>query len=139
MFKLDDNCNNVIGLLEDLKLVVKKIKCVVIDFDELLVVCYDVKEKVGVFNLLDIFFVVIGQSIFELEKQFEGKMYGYLKGEVVEVVFGMLFELQECYYCFCNDEVFLQKVMKDGVEKVSVCVVEMLKVVYEVIGFVVKL
>lgn len=42
MFKFDDNCNNVIGLLEDLKLVVKKIKCVVIDFDELLVVCYDV-------------------------------------------------------------------------------------------------
>lgn len=107
MFKFDDNCNNVIGLLEDLKLVVKKIKCVVIDFDELLVVCYDVQNKVGVFNLLDIFLVVMGQSILELEKQFEGKMYGYLKGEVVDVVFGMLIELQECYYCFCNDEVFL--------------------------------
>lgn len=37
----------------------------------------------GVFNLLDILFVVIGKIIVELEIEFEGKMYGYLKIEVV--------------------------------------------------------
>lgn len=41
MLKLDDNCNNVIIFLEDLKLVEKKIKCVMIDGDELFVVKYD--------------------------------------------------------------------------------------------------
>lgn len=107
MFKFDDNRNNVIGLLEDSKSVVKKIKRAVIDFDESSVVRYDVQNKAGVFNLLDIFLAVTGQSILELEKQFEGKMYGYLKGEVVDVVFGMLIELQERYYRFRNDEVFL--------------------------------
>lgn len=34
MFKFDNNLNNFIGLLEDFKKLVKKIKCVVIDFDE---------------------------------------------------------------------------------------------------------
>ncbi|EIJ7497329.1 tryptophan--tRNA ligase, partial [Escherichia coli] len=99
---------------------------------------YDVKEKAGVSNLLDILSAVTGQSIPELEKQFEGKMYGHLKGEVAEAVSGMLSELQERYHRFRNDEAFLQKVMKDGAEKASARAAETLKAVYEAIGFVAK-
>ena len=54
MSKSDDNRNNVIGLLEDPKSVVKKIKRAVTDSDEPPVVRYDLKEKAGVSNLLDI-------------------------------------------------------------------------------------
>ena len=50
-----------------------------------------------------------GQSIPELEKHFEGKMYGHLKGEVADAVSGMLTELQERYHRYRNDEAFLQK------------------------------
>ncbi|EBP9100609.1 tryptophanyl-tRNA synthetase [Salmonella enterica] len=96
------------------------------------------KEKAGVSNLLDILSAVTGQSIPELEKQFEGKMYGHLKGEVAEAVSGMLSELQERYHRFRNDEAFLQKVMKDGAEKASARAAETLKAVYEAIGFVAK-
>ena len=74
----------------------------------------------------------------ELEKQFEGKMYGHLKGEVADAVSGMLTELQERYHRFRNDEAFLQQVMKDGAEKASAHASRTLKAVYEAIGFVAK-
>ena len=138
MSKSDDNRNNVIGLLEDPKSVVKKIKRAVTDSDEPPVVRYDVQNKAGVSNLLDILSAVTGQSIPELEKQFEGKMYGHLKGEVADAVSGMLTELQERYHRFRNDEAFLQQVMKDGAEKASVHASRTLKAVYEAIGFVAK-
>ena len=138
MSKSDDNRNNVIGLLEDPKSVVKKLKRAVTDSDEPPVVRYDVQNKAGVSNLLDILSGVTGQSIPELEQHFEGKMYGHLKGEVADAVSGMLTELQERYHRYRNDEAFLQKVMKDGAEKASARASQTLKAVYEAIGFVGK-
>lgn len=137
MSKSDDNRNNVIGLLEDPKSVVKKIKRAVTDSDEPPVVRYDLK-KAGVSNLLDILSAVTGKTIPELEQHFEGKMYGHLKGEVAEAVSGMLIDLQERYHRFRNDEAFLNQVMKDGAEKASARASQTLKAVYEAIGFVAK-
>ena len=79
MSKSDDNRNNVVTLLEDPKSVAKKIKRAVTDSDEPPVVRYDVKNKAGVSNLLDILSAVTDKSVAELEKEFEGKMYGHLK------------------------------------------------------------
>ncbi|TNV20368.1 tryptophan--tRNA ligase [Buttiauxella sp. B2] len=136
MSKSDDNRNNVIGLLEDPKAVVKKIKRAVTDSDEPPVVRYDTANKAGVSNMLDILAGVTGKSIPELEQQFEGKMYGHLKGDVADAVSGMLTELQERFHRFRNDEAYLQQVMKDGSEKARVHASATLKKVYEVIGFV---
>ncbi|MDI9278796.1 tryptophan--tRNA ligase [Pantoea sp. EABMAA-21] len=136
MSKSDDNRNNVIGLLEDTKAVVKKIKRAVTDSAEPPVVRYDVKEKAGVSNLLDILSGVTGKSIPQLEQEFEGKMYGHLKGEVAEAVSGMLTELQERYHRFRNDEAFLNQVMRDGATKARAQAQETLKKVYEAVGFV---
>ena len=108
MSKSDDNRNNVIGLLEDPKSVVKKIKRAVTDSDEPPVVRYDLKKKAGVSNLLDILSAVDRKTIPELEQHFEGKMYGHLKGEVADAVSGMLIDLQERYHRYRNDEAFLQ-------------------------------
>ncbi|KAJ9431505.1 MULTISPECIES: tryptophan--tRNA ligase [Enterobacterales] len=136
MSKSDDNRNNVIGLLEDTKAVVKKIKRAVTDSAEPPVVRYDVKEKAGVSNLLDILSGVTGKSIAQLEQEFEGKMYGHLKGEVAEAVSGMLTELQERYHRFRNDEELLNQVMRDGAAKARAHAQETLKKVYEAVGFV---
>ena len=136
MSKSDDNRNNVIGLLEDTKAVVKQIKRAVTDSAEPPVVRYDVKEKAGVSNLLDILSGVTGKSIPQLEQEFEGKMYGHLKGEVAEAVSGMLTELQERYHRFRNDEAFLNQVMRDGATKARAQAQETLKKVYEAVGFV---
>ncbi|MBV4368326.1 tryptophan--tRNA ligase [Erwinia sp. BNK-24-b] len=136
MSKSDDNRNNVIGLLEDPKSVVKKIKRAMTDGDEPPVVRYDVKNKAGVSNLLDILSGVTGTSIPELEQQFAGQMYGHLKGAVAEAVSGMLTELQERYHRYRNDEALLEQVMRDGAAKARAQAQETLKKVYEAVGFV---
>ena len=138
MSKSDDNRNNVIGLLEEPKAVVKKIKRAVTDSDEPPVVRYDVKNKPGVSNLLDILSGVTGQSVTELESAFEGQMYGHLKGAVAEAVSGMLTDLQARYHHFRNDEVLLNKIMKEGAEKASAQAKQTLDKVYEAIGFVAR-
>ncbi|RWR02463.1 tryptophanyl-tRNA synthetase [[Pantoea] beijingensis] len=136
MSKSDDNRNNVIGLLEDPKSVVKKIKRAVTDSDEPPVIRYDVKQKAGVSNLLDILSGVSGKTITELEQEFEGKMYGHLKGAVADAVSGMLSELQERYHRYRNDEAYLEQVMRDGAQKARAHAQETLKKVYEAVGFV---
>lgn len=136
MSKSDDNRNNVIGLLEDPKAVAKKIKRAMTDSEEPPVVRYDVVNKAGVSNLLDILSGVTGKSIAQLEAEFEGQMYGHLKGAVAEAVSGMLSELQERYHRFRNDEALLQQVMRDGAAKARARALETLAKVYQAVGFV---
>ncbi|MFU9136648.1 tryptophan--tRNA ligase [Erwinia tasmaniensis] len=136
MSKSDDNRNNVIGLLEDPRSVVKKIKRAMTDGDEPPVVRYDVKNKAGVSNLLDILSGVTGKSIPELEQQFAGQMYGHLKGAVADAVSEMLSDLQARYHDFRNDEALLEQIMRDGAAKARAQAQETLKKVYEAVGFV---
>lgn len=136
MSKSDDNRNNVIELLEDPKSVVKKIKRAMTDSDEPAVIRYDTEKKAGVSNLLDILSGVTGQSIPELEAQFEGQMYGHLKGAVADAVSGMLSELQARYNTYREDEAFLQEVMREGAAKARARAQDTLAKVYKAIGFV---
>ncbi|QKJ85311.1 Tryptophan--tRNA ligase [Paramixta manurensis] len=136
MSKSDENRNNVIGLLEDPKSVVKKIKRAVTDSDEPPVVRYDIKQKAGVSNLLDILSAVTGKPIPQLEQEFEGQMYGHLKGAVADAVSGMLGELQARYHQFRSDEAYLEQVMRDGANKARAQAQETLKKVYQAVGFV---
>lgn len=136
MSKSDDNRNNVIGLLEDPKSVVKKIKRAMTDSEEPPVIRYDIKEKAGVSNLLDILSGVTGKPVTALEQEFEGKMYGHLKGALADAVSGMLTDLQERYHRFRNDEALLEQVMRDGAQKARAQAQETLKKVYDAVGFV---
>ncbi|MBS0968102.1 tryptophan--tRNA ligase [Chimaeribacter arupi] len=136
MSKSDENRNNVIGLLEDPKAVAKKIKRAMTDSDEPPVVRYDVANKAGVSNLLDILSGVTGKPVAELEPEFEGLMYGHLKGAVADAVSGMLTDLQARYHHFRNDEALLQQIMRDGAAKARARAQETLKKVYDAVGFV---
>lgn len=137
MSKSDDNRNNVIGLLEDTSSVVKKLKRAVTDSDEPPVVRYDIKNKPGVSNLLDILSATTGQSIPELEKAFEGKMYGHLKTATADAVSDMLTQLQARYHAIRDDETYLQQVMKEGAEKARARASKTLHEAYKAVGFVV--
>lgn len=136
MSKSDENRNNVIGLLENPKDVEKKIKRAMTDSDEPPVVRYDLKNKAGVSNLLDILTGITGKPIAELEKEFEGKMYGHLKTEVATQVIDMLTELQAKYHQYRDDENYLHSIMQEGAEKARSKAEPTLKKVYDAIGFV---
>lgn len=138
MSKSDDNRNNVITLLEDPKSAAKKLKRALTDSEEPPVVRYDPVAKPGVSNLLDILSGVTGKSILALEQQFEGLMYGHLKGAVADAVSGMLTDLQARYHRFRADEALLNQIMRDGAAKASARAQETLKQVYEAVGFVAR-
>ncbi|MDE3965201.1 tryptophan--tRNA ligase [Glaesserella parasuis] len=137
MSKSDDNRNNVIGLLEDPKSVAKKIKRAMTDGDEPPVVRYDVQNKPGVSNLLDILASVTGKTIPELETEFEGKMYGHLKTAVADEVSAMLSQLQERYHHFRNNEALLENIYREGVGKARARAIATLVDMYKKVGFVV--
>ncbi|HBC7481189.1 TPA: tryptophan--tRNA ligase [Proteus mirabilis] len=136
MSKSDDNRNNVIALLEDPKAAAKKIKRAVTDSEEPPRVAYDLENKAGVSNLLDILAGVTGKTLPELEAEFEGKMYGHLKGAVAEAVSDMLTNIQERFNTFRNDEALLNKIMKEGADKAKARAQTTLDKVYEAIGFI---
>ena len=137
MSKSDDNRNNVIGLLEEPKAILKKVKKAMTDSDEPPVVRFDVENKPGVSNLLSLMSGVTGKSIAALEAEFEGKMYGHLKVEAGEAVVAMLEPLQERFKQYRADEAYIEQVMKQGAEKAKARAQATIDLVYKKIGMIV--
>ncbi|MBO1270973.1 tryptophan--tRNA ligase [Shewanella sp. 4t3-1-2LB] len=135
MSKSDDNRNNVIGLLEDPKAVMKKLKKAMTDSEEPPVVRFDVENKPGVSNLLSLMSGVTGESVQTLEAQFEGKMYGHLKTAAGEAVVAMLEPLQQRYQQYRQDTSFLNQILHEGAEKARVRANATLKSTYDKLGF----
>lgn len=137
MSKSDDNHNNVIGLLEEPKKILKKIKKAVTDSEEPPRVAFDLDNKPGVSNLLSLMSGATGRSIETLEQEFEDKMYGHLKVATGEAVVAMLEPLQERYRQLREDQAYLETVMKDGAERAQERAQKTVKAVYEKIGLIV--
>lgn len=138
MSKSDENKNNVINLLEDIKSVEKKLKRAVTDSDDPPLIKYDIKNKAGVSNLLDILSAATGKNIAQLESEFQGKMYGHLKTATADAITDMLTQLQRRYHDIRNNETYLQQVMREGADKASARARQTLDKVYDAIGFIKK-
>ncbi len=136
MSKSDNNSGNFIGLLEDPKVISKKVKRAVTDSDEQARIYFDMEEKPGVSNLLSLMSCCTGKSVDELVPTFEGKMYGHLKVETAEAVVAMLEPIQEKYRQYRNDQAFLEQVMHQGAEKASAHASKVLVSVYDAVGFI---
>ncbi|MDV7104244.1 tryptophan--tRNA ligase [Vibrio sp. TH_r3] len=138
MSKSDDNRKNVITLLEDPKSITKKIKSAVTDPEDPPRVIYDIKNKPGIANLMGLMSAATGKTYSEIEADYQGKMYGHLKGDVAEAVVAMLEPVQAEYKRIRNDRAYLDSVMKMGAEKASERAAVTLKKVYEAVGFVTR-
>lgn len=136
MSKSDDNENNFIGLLEDPKKIEKKLKRAVTDSDEQARIFFDPEQKPGVSNLLSILSAASGTAIAELVPQYEGKMYGHLKGDTAAAVVAMLEPVQRRYAEYRSNQDYLNAVMAKGADTASEHAAITLRKVYDVIGFV---
>ena len=136
MSKSDDNPNNIIGLLEDPKAIIKKIKRAVTDSDEPPVVRFDVENKPGVSNLLSLLSATTGRTFEELERDFSDKMYGHLKAETADAVVALLEPIQSRFHELRQDESYLVSLMQEGAEKASIRAEKTLKLVYDKIGLI---
>lgn len=138
MSKSDVNSNNIIGLLEEPKVIANKIKRAVTDSQEPPRVYFDIEQKPGVANLMGLLSVATGMSFEQIEAEYENKMYGHLKTDTAAAVIAMLEPVQLRYKQYRADDAYLEQVMKTGAQKASVRAMKTLTDVYQAIGFVAR-
>ena len=135
MSKSDDVVANTIFLLDEPKVIEKKLKSSTTDSGTEIRAADD---KPGVTNLLTIHSVLSGKSVAELEAHFTGKMYGHLKMELVELVLQTLAPVQKKHKELMSDPSTLNAIMKKNAERAATHAAKTLARVYERMGFIAK-
>lgn len=121
-------------LLDDPKKIGKKIKSAVTDSET--VVRFDPVNKPGVSNLLTMLSVLTDRSIPDLEKHYEGSMYGPLKTDVADAVVSFATSYQARTNEFLEDPAELRRLMDLGAQKARTVATQTLSAVYDRVGFV---
>lgn len=96
MSKTEENPKGVIGLLDDLNVARKKIMSATTDSD--MIIKYDVENKPGISNLINIYASLTGMEIHQIEEKFKGSNYGEFKREVADQVCNLLEKIQKRYH-----------------------------------------
>lgn len=138
MSKSDEDTKSYVSIFETEKQTTKKIKAAVTDSDPNAKIIYDLENKPGVANLLTIYSVLTGKTFEQLEKDYEGKMYGHLKVDLAEVVCETLRPVREKHAQLLDDRTYLHSVMKTNAERAVERASKTMKDVYEKLGLVAK-
>ena len=96
---------------------------------------YNIKDKPGVSNLIQIYSACTGKSFEEIENEFYGQGYGTLKQSVGDAVVETLRPVREEAEKLLADNTYLENIYKQGAEKASRTANKTLGEVYEKIGF----
>lgn len=114
MSKSAENIHSRISLLDEPSKIKKSIMRATTDSDG--VVKFDVENKPGISNLLNIYSVLSGISVADLEVKYEGKGYGDFKKDLVEVVTEALAPIKERYEEIRHSDE-LAEILKDGARR----------------------
>jgi tryptophanyl-tRNA synthetase len=132
MSKSDENTNATIYLVDDRDTIIRKFKKAVTDSDA--EVRYDVENKPGVSNLMEIYGVVTDKTMDEVAREFEGKGYGDFKLAVGESVADMLAPFHERCAELEKDKTFINECIKENAEKASYFANKTLRKVHKKLG-----
>ncbi|MFB7451029.1 tryptophan--tRNA ligase [Streptomyces sp. NPDC056194] len=133
MSKSASTPKGLINLLDDPKVTAKKVKSAVTDTET--VIRFDPENKAGVSNLLGIMSTLTATSVEDLEKSYEGKMYGALKTDLAEVMVDFVTPFRARTQEYLDDPETLDSVLAKGAEKARAVAAETLAQTYERIGF----
>ena len=136
MSKSDHDQNGCVYLLEKPEDILRKFKRAVTDSDTENCVRYDVQEKPGVSNLMQIYAAVTDKSFAEIEAEFTGKGYGAFKPAVGEAVAETLRPIREEAERLLADKGYLEGVYQAGAARASAVADKTLRKVYKKLGFV---
>lgn len=129
MSKSAESPNGLIELLDDPKVVAKRIRSAVTDAER--EIRYDPAAKPGVSNLLTIFSALTDRPVSALEADYAGKGYGDLKKDLAEVVVGFLTPFQERVHHYLADPTALDDVLAEGAERARALAVPTLERLYD--------
>lgn len=111
MSKSAENIHSRISLLDEPSKIKKSIMKATTDSEG--VIRFDVENKPGISNLMNIYSVLSGVSIEQIEKDYEGKGYGDFKKDLVEIVVEALAPIKERYEEIRYSDELIQ-ILKDG-------------------------
>ncbi|MCR3906311.1 MAG: tryptophan--tRNA ligase [Tenericutes bacterium] len=131
MDKSGENEKSYILLLDDLGLVRRKIKSAVTDSDG--IIKYEVRNKPGISNLLQIYSSLTDYSIKDLEKKYADSNYATFKDDLAEIVVDALRPIQQKYFEIINDTK-LDEILNQGAERASVIASRKMFKVYKKLG-----
>ena len=134
MSKSDKDTGGTIYIMEKPEDIMRSFKRAVTDSETC--IRYDVKEKPGISNLMQIYSVATGKSFEEIEREFDGRGYGDFKTAAGEATVEMLRPIREEAERILKDKAYLEKVYKDGAEKAAYVANKTLRKVYKKIGFI---
>ncbi|MFE5713491.1 tryptophan--tRNA ligase [Streptomyces sp. NPDC056501] len=133
MSKSASTPKGLINLLDDPKVTAKKVKSAVTDTET--VIRFDPENKAGVSNLLSIMSTLTSTSVEDLEKSYEGKMYGALKTDLAEVMVDFVTPFRTRTQEYLDDPETLDSVLAKGAEKARAVAAETLAQTYDRMGF----
>jgi tryptophanyl-tRNA synthetase len=133
MSKSDSNPKNYVSIIDDPKVIQKKLKGAVTDSGE--VISYD-ETNPGIANLMTIYSALSGMSFEQIEKEFEGKKYGHLKVGLADLVCDTLKPVHEKYADLMKNEDYLSELLSKGALAAKARAGVTLKEVYDKIGLV---
>ena len=131
MSKSAENIHSRISLLDEPSKIKKSIMKATTDSDG--VVRFDVENKPGISNLLNIYSVLSGMTVPELEAKYEGKGYGDFKKDLVEVVVEALAPIKEKYEQIRHSDELIE-ILKDGAVRADAIAQKTMKRVKENFG-----
>lgn len=123
-----------IYLADDMKIVRKKFMSAKTDTG--CEVKYDVENKPGISNLLQIYAAIKEISIEDAEKEFVGCNYGTFKGKVADAVIAELEPFQQRYLSYRQNEELLNEIFAKGAAKAKVIATEVLERVKKAVGLI---
>ncbi|MCF3177449.1 tryptophan--tRNA ligase [Streptomyces sioyaensis] len=132
MSKSASSPKGIIDLLDDPKVTAKKVKSAVTDTDT--VIRFDREAKPGVSNLLTILSTLTGTSVPDLERSYEGKMYGALKTDLAGVMVDFVTPFRDRTQEYLDDPETLDAILAKGAEKARAVAAETLATTYDRLG-----
>lgn len=133
MSKSDADEKANLWLLDDSKIIEKKLKSAVTDSGDF--VEYAPDDKPGVSNLLTIYCSISGKSYKEAQEHFQGLKYGHLKLETARVVADFLAPVQARYHDHMKDSDYLMDILADGAAKAERIAKETMEALRDAVGF----
>jgi len=131
MSKSDENENGYISMLDEPKVIEKKIKRAQTDSEAS--VHYDKENKPGISNLMSIYSACTGKSLEEIENLYRGKGYGEFKKDLAQVVVETIEPIQNRYKQLINSQE-LDVVLDEGAKKANKVAQAMLEKVERAMG-----
>jgi tryptophanyl-tRNA synthetase len=133
MSKTAGSPQGVIGLMEDLRDIERKVKRAVTDADDGPdAVRYDPVAKPGVSNLLELLATIEGATPAELASRYD--RYGPLKADLAAAVVAVIEPIQSRYRELATDPGHVQSVLAAGAKRASAVAATTLKRAYDAIG-----